>query len=318
MLRKVVFLCIILMSLWQNLFGSVNLNVRNDADHASIPFYTVGRTILLGAVIDDRQGFVVLDTGAPMLILNKKHFSGGRDLSAGQQALGINGQVEDVTSTNATLRLGNLTWKNAYAKLYDLEHLEESKDATILGLLGGNLFRNFELVFDFKEQQIHFFRLNGKGARLDPGPYQPAPDLVLPYKLKGHIPYIEARVGKISLRMGIDSGAGVALVRRNKQSQLRPFLEVGKMIRVKGVRGETTRVAAVMLNDLTIGELAYRPLRIVLTDLEHLNDLLGGTDLDGILGFDFLGQYKTAINFKKREIRIWVPLNPAYQMVASD
>lgn len=280
---------------------------KYDPDRVTVPFFTVGHSILLGATIDGREGFVILDTGAPMLILNTQHFSGSRDLSAGQPASGLDGPVQSTATTHATLQLGDLTWKKEYARLYDLTHLEAAKKVTILGLLGTDLFRDFELVIDAATHQLHFFRLDPQGRPLDPDSAWTAPDLVLPFKRKGHLPYVEAGVGDQRLRLAIDSGAGVAVLRRDRQALLRPFLEAAKTIRVRGIGGDSQSLPTLWLHGLTLGDLPFPPQKVVLTHLRSINQLLGGPELDGLLGFEFLRHYRTAINFKKRQIRLWAP-----------
>lgn len=283
------------------------ISPSDNPNRITLPFFPAGHSILLGATIDGREGFVILDTGAPMLILNAQHFSGSPDLSAGQPAIGLNGPARSTATTHATLQLGGLVWKNEYARLYDLTHLEAAKKVTILGLLGGGLFRDFELIIDAAAHQLHFFRLDPQGRPLDPDDAFTAPDLVLPFKRKGHLPYVEAGVGDQRLRLAIDSGAGVAVLRRDRQARLRPFLEVAKTIRVRGIGGDSQSLPTLWLHELTLGDLPFPPQKVVLTHLRPINQLLGGPELDGLLGFEFLRHYRTAINFKKREIRLWAP-----------
>jgi|GEM_PF-1429044 len=291
---------------------------KDSPDYTALPCFPVGGTILIGATIDGREGFAILDTGAPMLILNQAYFSGSEDLSKHEQVVGINGQVQPVTSGSATLQLGGFIWKKAYAKIYDLSHLEESKKVPILALLGANLFHNMELVFDMQNHQIHLYRLDDRGERLHQSTARETPSFVLPLKMKGHLPYLLANTGGVSLKMGIDSGAGIALIKPRKQAQLQPFLETAGVIRVKGVGKKTSQVPVQRLNNLTLAGLNYHPLRVGFRKLEHLNELLGGSDIDGILGLEFLSLHKMAINYKKRELHIWAPPNAGLRMAGRE
>ncbi len=287
-------------------------------DRVTLPFFPAGHSILLGATVDGREGFVILDTGAPMLILNAQHFSGSRDLSARQLVIGLDGPVQSTATTHATLQLGKLVWKNEYARLYDLTHLEDAKKVRILGLLGADLFRDFELIIDASAHQILLWRLDSQGSPLEPDAAFTAPDLVLPFKHKGHLPYVEAGVGDQRLRLGIDSGAGVAVLRRDQQARLRPFLEVAKTIRVRGIGGDSQALPTVWLHGLILGDLPFPPQKVVLTHLRAINQLLGGPELDGLLGFEFFRHYRIALNYRKREIRLWALPSSALPRMAGN
>ena len=47
-------------------------------------------------------------------------------------------------------------------------------------------------------------------------------------------------------------------------------------------------------------------MKCIVKDMMHLNRTLR-TKLDGLLGFEFLKQYKISINYRKNEMYIWNP-----------
>ena len=53
----------------------------------------------------------------------------------------------------------------------------------------------------------------------------------------------------------------------------------------------------VRLND----SIYFGPMKTVLTNLRQMNSAFG-TNLDGILGFEFFAQQRTIINYKKQKL----------------
>ena len=167
----------------------------------------------------------------PSLILNKKYFGDAKGVFDDQaSAVGVNGQVSGVLAKDASLEIGGQKWKNVYAHLYDLAYLEEAKGIRIMGLIGSLIFRNYELAIDFELRHLVLSRLDKQGGKLDAYYNYPPPDVIVPFKRKGHMPYIEATVEGYPLNLGIDSGAGIALLINKKQADLRPFMIAGDSI----------------------------------------------------------------------------------------
>lgn len=268
---------------------------------------------------DDRYGYFILDTGAPSLILNQKYFnemssSGGVE----QTAVGLNGGVKRVRMRYADLELDNRKWNNVYAALYDLEYLEEAKGIQILGLIGSLIFRNDELEIDFEKKQLLIYELDRQGEMIDVSARRIPPDVAIPFNQKGHLPCIEAYVEGLPLRLGIDSGAGIALIIHEKHTQLSPFAEPEEIIRIRGLDQNSVQTRTYQLHGLNVSNLSYSRLRIAFTDLSSINDQFAGLDVDGILGLDALSQHRMSINFRKKEIYIWVPPSEDDQLVLQD
>lgn len=55
-----------------------------------------------------------------------------------------------------------------------------------------------------------------------------------------------------------------------------------------------------LMDSICIGEQKYAPIRAIPYDMKPLNGHLAGKKLDGILGYEFLSQYKIAINYKRK------------------
>lgn len=86
---------------------------------------------------------------------------------------------------------------------------------------------------------------------------------------------------------------------------LAPFCQAVGTIRLTGMGKSNLRSAMAHLRGMTVGPLTLSSLRIAFIDLMHLNMQVPGPRLDGILGFDFIYQRKTALNFRKRALYLW-------------
>lgn len=307
---------LLLVSIGLNLPGQISTPGIPRQDCTAVPFFVFSNLLLVRASVEEREGYFILDTGAPGLILNKRYFQDGKNfLQEEEVAVGVNGEVEKVLKRRTALEVGTHEWKNVHACLYDLEYLEEAKGISILGLLGSLLFRDLELTIDFEDQQLLLYPVDRNGEHHSDRFDYRLPDVVIPFRQKGHMPFIEADVQGNPLKLGIDSGAGIGLIIHEKQGVLAPFTEPLDSIRIRGLGRNVLKVMTVYLKELTIANLTYSSLKFAFANLSHVNHHFAGSDLDGILGLDLLSQQRTAINFKKKEMYIWIPQDAREHLV---
>jgi hypothetical protein len=276
------------------------------AQTSVIRFFAYENLILLSAQIEGQEGFLIFDTGAPDLILNKKYFDDKKNFSDDLQARGFNGQIEDIQVRYTDLQIGNSQWNNQRAKVIDLEHLKPSKIFPILGLAGIELFRDFELVLDFKASTIVLFETDRQGNLVGEGNKKIPHDISFPFKLKGHIPYLDITLNNTSLKLGLDTGSAVSLIQPKFRSKLKESLQAAGQIQLLGTDQTIKQTKLWKLEDLNVSMLTFPPLQVAFTNINAFNNMLSGADLDGILGTEFLSQFTTAINLKKKEVHIWM------------
>lgn len=309
MQRKPITLIVLLSALAGSLTAQSSSHSSSVVpEEETVPFFVFGNLLLVRAQADDQEGYFILDTGAPELILNKKYFQAGISSHLHQRtAVGINGEVQGVAHREVNLQLGKMTWKHLYASLYDLHDMEEAKGIRIVGLLGSLLFRELELTINFEDSELVLTYLDDYGEKHNSQQASRPPDVTVPFRLKGHMPFIEAYVGGSVLKLGIDSGAGIGLIINEKQSMLESYTEPGDSIRLRGLDRRVLLAPTVLLKGLTITNLSYSNLRMAIANLSYINGQFAGMKLDGILGLDLISQHRIAINFRKKEIYIWLP-----------
>jgi len=101
--------------------------VTSDSVSCMIPFTRAGNLILIQAKADTMQGFFVLDTGTPNLVLNITYFR-NYPASNPTESGGITGSVPAAAQTKVdSLVLGPVRYYHMDADLINLGHIENKK-----------------------------------------------------------------------------------------------------------------------------------------------------------------------------------------------
>ncbi|MBK8506660.1 MAG: retropepsin-like domain-containing protein [Saprospiraceae bacterium] len=271
------------------------------ANPKPISFKLAGKLILIQGEIDGKSVNLILDTGIDDVVLNAKYYSG---IKTNKTYYGINGMAETVQCKFAGITIGDIYWKSLYTEILSLHHLEEARGLIIHGLIGCSLLKKHELLIDYESSEIQFIELDNKGKqKWDIGLSNPT--TVLPFQVKDATPVITVQVNNQMLRLGLDTGAEINLIGQSKEQLITDNLEL-QGNRVVGGFSKFVKIQRVYVwKNLQVYGTECSPMLTTLVDLSHLNRSLPGIEIDGILGYEFLNQFKVSINFKKRQISIW-------------
>lgn len=298
----------LILLFWSSLFAfskpSLNtVNFKPKIKEFTLPFHLVNKLIVLEATVNDEKGWFILDTGVPDLILNKTHFSQkGKRVSFTE----IGGEGMAAYKLIVDFQLGKTKPKTDEFIALDLSHLERKTKIPIKGMIGQKLLRNYEILLDYEQKTITFFRLNRRGIKLATTlmPEYPASDTIR-FTWKGHLPTVKVAWGGQSLRFGLDTGAGINLVAENKAKLLvAPSVKIVKVKLLNMGKGKKSLQRKV-INMAKIGKSKLLPMQAIKCHFGAINANLAGKKLDGMLGYEFLKQQKVAINFKKRTLYLW-------------
>lgn len=266
------------------------------------PFRLAGRLIIVQGEIDGQKGNFILDTGSEKLVLNEKHFGKGwREEKSGK--IGVLGNVEKEHSC----LLINLDWqgmsfKKIKADVIDLSHLEEQKNFPVLGLIGYEIVKDYELLIDFQQRQIVLTRTNEAGDRLDNFAMMAPPVDSLPFSLARHMAVLDGNIDGHNVAFGLDSGAEYNLLNRKAGREVLRNFEAMQHTAIHDAGGRaSTELPAGRLYQLSIQNLSCSGMPTVLMNMENLNRLLQSR-LDGVLGAEFLANRRTIINYKKKKL----------------
>ena len=264
-----------------------------------IPFKLMGRLIAVDASIDTVKGTFFFDTGAARLLLNKNYFDGGYPIND-QVGYGSTGKMEAVQAK----QIDTLAWDNFFrfdliANLIDLSHIEQKRNSRIIGILGYDVFKDYEVLLDYPFKEIVLTKLDKKGNRLDPNAFLSEPFDSISFKLKNHGIMLEVNIQGQPLTFNLDTGAELNLLDRKVPKQTLKNFKILKRTQLMGAGNKKIEVLAGLLSNVKCGIQPNYPMRTLLTNLNHLNKIFG-VKLDGVMGFEFLRPRRTIINYKKK------------------
>ncbi len=265
-------------------------------DFSEIPFEIAGGMFVVRASVDGKSGNFVLDTGAPGIVLNSEDLASKNSCKAASVSGAMT--VGEVEVKN--FQLGGIIKKRAQGHALNVQHLEAACGMDIMGLIGYDVLRNYELLFDFPNKKIQAYK-TGK-ARKD---QMTKPLLSLPFTLCGHVPVIVARVGNKRVFLGLDSGAEVNLLDKKFYDAFSP----GELLNSKselltGIDNATQEVMAADVPDTKIKGAVLPNMRYVFTDLSRLRQDFDAP-LDGLLGVPFFRDKVISIDYGRKRIYLW-------------
>ncbi len=267
-----------------------------------IPFRLAEKHILVRAEINGRTGDFIFDTGAPALFLNQAHFAkpAGNSVTTGD-AKGVSGNIGGLSYFKAqTFDWAGIGFKDKDVATLNLAHLEKAlQEKEILGLIGYSLIEKYTVTFDYVNRRL---LLNLPSATVA---NSTKPFFTAALAMQKHLPIIELKVGGKSMRFAVDSGAGSNLISREYEAELTPALVDIKKETLIGADNKPLSVTKGILPKAVLGErVEFKNMATVFSDISHLNK--GEVEkIDGILGYEFLRQYKTVVNFTGKSIEFY-------------
>ena len=272
-----------------------------DVNTIYIPFTLVGQLIMVEAKVDTMTGYFMLDTGSEKLILNKEYFAAGPNGRA-VAAVGNTGMVEAVVEKFVdSIQLDQLVVRDMSAHLVDLHHIELKKNIRMLGILGYEVYRNFEMFIDFQNRVIVLSRVDKKGIRLDTlAPFE-VPYDSMDFELKHHLIVVEAKVNSVRLDLILDSGAELNLINRQVNRRVLDNFEVIKRVNLIGVGNKDVEVLAGVLHDAECGNQFSEKMNTLLTSMDEINTSFN-VHVEGVLGYEFLKKRRVLVNYQKRKL----------------
>jgi hypothetical protein len=267
------------------------------------PIIIKKKLMLVKARVNGQEGLFLLDTGVSRLTLNARIFGeGSRESSV---------RMLDITGVSRPFRekfidefaWGALQRERFLVYLVEMEQLEGILETEILGLIGYEVIKDLEMRIDYGARHLTLYRLDGTGAPLDDG--AAAPDHRMPFQMRGHLPSIEVNIGPHeSLQLGVDSGSALNVLNKNWIEQLKDQALGRYKIRYNAVLS-SRRVDFFTLPRIDIAEeLALIYSKFAFANLTHLWE--HSVAVDGLLGIELFRLGEVAINYKQRQISLWV------------
>lgn len=323
-MTKLLLKSILLLYLWillfnpegvgQNLLNCDDISFSNHFYKSTIPpspyFYEMPfrlkeRLIIIEAKVDNQKGYFIVDTGIENIVLNSRVKSKENvaldfcDVSGKQQM----GQVK-----NIKFEFGNWVFKNQMAYVLDISHIEKHLKFPIMGLVGREILSEFEFHFDYQHFKIHLYKLDKEGNRKRAYVDQSFPIDTIPIILKAQLPYIKTKVSKKTFRLGLDSGASVNILLTNSPRRFKQPI-ITRETKFAQLGSTTSKQQLHFMNmPILVGNCPTLPMPFLIQGSQSSTyQYLKEERLDGLLGFYFFSQQKTAFNFRKRQLYLWKP-----------
>lgn len=285
----------------------IPLTVAADSSSFILPFSRAGNLILVKATADTTSGNFVLDTGAPHLVLNITYFRNYPVHSNEGERNGITGNAFMAGQTTvADFSWGHAHYYRLNADLANLGNIENSKGVRILGLIGMELLRNFEMIIDYEKNLIYLHRFRRKV----PSSYRnelladTAAYSVVPITITDNRIMLQSVLAGKKIKLIIDSGAETNLLDSRLPDKVFENVSITGRTMLSGAGAGKIEVLKGDLQQLQIGNQSLSNLPVLITNLERTCFSYGGC-VDGILGFDFLSLKKIGFNFVTNKMYIW-------------
>lgn len=275
---------------------------QNDKKVIEIPFTMAGNLIVVDVLLNGKKRKFILDSGAPKVILNAKYVAKKEGYSHRlSSSKGVNGGISGMDFTRVEhLDFAGIQLKDQEVISMDLAHLEEELDFEFHGLIGYEVVKDFDLLFDYDNHQLtliapdHFEQFRTEELtknRLSSVPFQ----------MGDHIPIIEAKVGNEIVHLGIDTGAETNLLDDDLFASLGSHVRNVESDTLSGAGKQSKVVQSGDVKKLTIGQSVFKDASTFFSDISHLNEGYQ-LALDGLIGYPILSNQKTLISFRRKEL----------------
>ncbi|RNC86400.1 MAG: hypothetical protein ED556_08905 [Winogradskyella sp.] len=269
-----------------------------------IPFKVIDQLIVVEAELLDQKGNFIIDTGSETLILNSAHFKSSKlSQKDSEQTFGVNSNIYDTKRKFLKVfHLNEVSLDKINADVIDLSHFEKVKRIDLLGIIGFNVLKDFEIFIDTYLNQITLSKIDKQGDKISKKVYAEKIIDSVNFKLKKHAIVLDAYVDKHKVKFGLDSGAEFNQINKSLNSKILKYFYPNKPVKLYGASGKNKSIMAGKLHRVKLNNAIYfGPMKTVLANLNTMSEAFG-TKLDGILGFEFFAQKRTIINYKKQKL----------------
>ncbi|HLT34008.1 MAG TPA: hypothetical protein VKZ98_09480 [Aquaticitalea sp.] len=269
-----------------------------------IPFKLIDHLIVVEAELLDQKGNFIIDTGSETLILNKVHFKTFEPYyRKSKETAGVINLVDNPLERQLKeFVIQNLKLTNKTSDVIDLSHIEKTKKMHLLGIIGFNILKDYEIFIDMHLNQITLSKVDSKGNTLDKNVYLETIVDSVDFKLKNHTIVLETYVDSYKLNFGLDTAAEYNQVNKRLNKKILKFFLPMRRLTLSGASGANIQVLAGKLHRVKLSETVFfAPMETVLSNLNYMNEAFG-TSLDGILGYEFFKQKRTIINYQKEKL----------------
>lgn len=311
MYRNIVVILLIVFGLnYVSAYGGVFDNITFpkaeilNENTARIPFKLVDHLIVIEAELFNKKGDFIIDTGSETLILNKVHFPVKYAFRYTPKTTSGVVRTLDMAIERElkAFAIQNLNLKDKVSDVIDLSHIEHSKKIHLLGIIGFNILKDYEVFVDMHLNQITLSKVDRHGNKLDKKVYLEKIVDSVDFSLVNHTIVLTATVNNKVLKFGLDTAAEYNQLNKSVGRKVLKYFDPKGRLKLVGAGNKKIEVLAGKLHLVKLSDTVYfGPMNTVLTNLSKMNEAFG-IHLDGVLGYEFFRQKRTIINYQKEKL----------------
>lgn len=254
------------------------------------PFDLVGGLIILRSLaLNDQHGDFVLDTGcSTALLVDSAPFTGQlTTLREHATAHGGTGTVTIKGLQVTSFQVGAARYTGFAAHAFSLAHLRRYAGPHLLGVIGYELLRNYEVIIDYAHHHVYWYTLQTKKPAQRPFVRRDS----LAFTVMRGVPIATGSIGAVVVHMLLDTGAAnndldaafcQKLAPRERPTQLGTEP-------ITGSDGHQQLAQRGVLPTLVLENITWKAASILV--FPYVRPITGRTlAYQGVLGFPFLSQ----------------------------
>lgn len=261
--------------------------------------------VLVEAEVAGKIGYFLLDTGASHLTLNNQHFNpNGKNTISGHFSDAHHQNLPSSWIKVQQFRLGDLSRTNFFTPTADLNIFEKILQIELLGLIGMDVIRDYQIVIDYDKQQFSLLKLDKKGIPLSNN-YRSPTDYTIDITVSGHLPVLRAQIGsKKNLKLALDTGASVNLINSALKRKIEEEISVLKSVKIADTNNQIQTTEAAIINHITLSDkIILHNWEATFSNINHLN--IQPIQIDGLVGAKLLKDKVIALNMKQKKLFLW-------------
>lgn len=261
--------------------------------------------ILLPVEVNGEGPFeFILDTGAGTSLLSPELGQKlGVKVIGSKEGQSAGGAVSVSLAKVDSLAVGSTKLDDVDVGLVDLSHIGRTVGAKIDGDLGYNFLKHFRIALDYRRSEIHFddpkrFESAGQSTALTEVTIRlasPAKPLILVDVYAN---------GRGPFQFAIDTGTSTTAITPELAQQLGV---ASSPIGAATTGGAHVDVTAGVLQSFQVGEARIQNATVVVADFFAMLSAAVGAKLDGIVGYNFLRNYKVALDYPNETLSLFTP-----------
>jgi len=294
-----------LIQLYRRLSG-IKIHQISGAESVAVPFRLgQDRRPYVKLQVNGQEATFVIDTGSGFTVISREAARrlGVSEIARGgtSQGFGGSGHFPIVYGLLKTIQIGDAKVQAIPCFIRPFHAAGQDGEPDADGFIGLSILSNFLTELDYKDNYLRLDR------DFDRAPQDAAPDVtVIPFRTtqNGLISIETDLDGEHRINAIIDSAAGSVVLSAAAVDRfnMRDRIIKNYTVTVIGAAGVADNVELLIVRNWGVAALMQKNLRALVLDFDAINQT-SGFEQSGIIGGDFLRNYRVTIDFNRAELR---------------